>query len=138
MSDLVRMSLSLDKPLFQRLERLVRRRGVRNRSEFLRDLIRRQLVEREWDADREVLGSVTLVYEHHRRKLAEKLTGLGHRHHGAVLVTTHVHLSEQLCAEVILIRGKARRIEKLADEMRQQKGVLHAELSMTTTGADLA
>jgi CopG family nickel-responsive transcriptional regulator len=137
MSDLVRLSLSLEKPLFDKLERLVRQRGYANRSEFVRDMIRQNLVQTEWQRDQEVIGTITLVYDHHRRQLSEKLTSLQHHHHGAVLATTHVHLTEHLCAEMILIRGRASLIRKLADQIHQQKGVLHAELSMTSTGTRL-
>ena len=100
-------------------------------------MIRQQLVESEWEKDQEVLGTITIVYDHHHRRLAEKLTDLQHHHHHAVLVTTHVHLAADLCAEVILIRAKASEVRKVADLLRQQKGVLHAELSMTSTGARL-
>ena len=137
MSQLVRLSLSLEKPLFDRLERLVKRSGYTNRSEFVRDMIRQQLVAGEWDKDREVLGTVTLIYDHHRRALSSELTRLQHHHHHAVLVSTHVHLSEDLCAEVILVRGKASEVKHLADSLRQQKGVYHAELSMSSTGTSL-
>ena len=137
MSDLVRLSMSLEKPLYDRLERLVRQSGYSNRSEFVRDMIRQKLVELEWSADKRVVGTLTLVYNHHRRGLTEKLTRLQHDHHSAVLATTHVHLTHDLCAEMILIRGKAGSIRKLADRMRQQKGVLHSELSMASTGTGL-
>lgn len=137
MSDLVRLSLSLEKPLFDRLEKLVKQTGYTNRSEFVRDMIRERLVETEWDRDAEVLGTVTLVYDHHQRRLTEKLTDLQHDHHDEVLVTTHVHLTHDLCAEVILIKGRATSVKTLADRMHQQKGVLHAELSMTSTGVQL-
>ena len=137
MSDLVRLSLSLEKPLFDRLERLVKRSRYTNRSEFVRDLIRERLVEGEWEKDREVLGTVTLVYDHHHRRLGEKLTRLQHHRHQAVLVTTHVHLSKELCAEVILVKAKASQVKELADVLRKQKGILHAELSMSSTGATL-
>ena len=135
MSDLVRMSLSIEKPLFDRLEKLVKRSSYTNRSEFVRDMIRDRLVEGEWAKDQEVLGTVTLVYDHHRRQLSEKLIALQHHHHGAVLASTHVHLTEHLCAEMILVKGKASQVRKLADLMRQQKGVLRADLSMASTGA---
>ncbi len=137
MSGLVRLSLSLEKPLFDRLERLVRRSGYTNRSEFIRDMIREHLVEREWGKDRQVLGTVTLVYDHHSRHLSEKLTDLQHHHHREVLVTTHVHLTKELCAEVILVRAKASQVREFADLLRKQKGVLHAELSMSSTGTSL-
>lgn len=137
MSDLVRLSLSIEKPLFEQLEKLVKTSGYENRSEFVRDLIRDRLVKGEWDKDEEVLGTITMVYDHHQRRLAEKLIDLQHHHHASVLVTTHVHLSHHLCAEVILVRGRASLIRKLADAIHQQKGVLHAELSMTSTGSEL-
>ena len=137
MSDLVRLSLSLEKPLFDRLEKLVAKSGYTNRSEFVRDMIRERLVEGQWDKDREVLGTVTLVYDHHRRQLSERLTHLQHRHHRAILVTTHVHLTKELCVEVILVRAKASQVKQFADLLRKQKGVFHAELSMSSTGKGL-
>lgn len=137
MSDLVRLSLSIEQPLFDKLEKLVSKSGYENRSEFVRDLIRDRLVKGEWDKDDEVLGTITLVYDHHQRKLTEKLIDLQHHHHAAVLVTTHVHLTHHLCAEVILVRGRASMVRKLSDAIHQQKGVLHAELSMTSTGSQL-
>lgn len=137
MSDLIRLSLSLEKPLFDRLEQMVARSGYTNRSEFVRDMIRHQLVELEGDANAEVVGSLTIIYDHHARRLGEKLTELQHKHHKAVLATTHVHLSHEMCVEVILIRERAHRVRELADAIRQQKGVLHAELSMASTGSSL-
>ena len=137
MSQLVRLSVSLERPLFERLEKLVKRSGYTNRSEFVRDLVRGRLVEQEWDKDEEVLGTITLVYDHHRRMLTKTLTGLQHRHHHAVLASTHVHLSAQLCAEVIIMKARASDVRELTDRLQQQKGVLHARLSMASTGAGL-
>jgi CopG family nickel-responsive transcriptional regulator len=79
-----------------------------------------------------------LIYDHHRRLLSEKLTELQHHHHDAILASTHVHLDAHMCAEVIIARGKAAEIEHVADELRRQKGVLHAELSVGSTGSRLA
>ena len=138
MSELVRLSLSIEKPLFERLEKMVKRSGYGNRSEFVRDMIRHQLVRQEWNANTEVVGTVTLVYDHHARHLSDKLTHLQHEHHAAVLATTHVHLDHHLCAEMILARGPARQIKKITDLLRQQKGVLHAALSLGSTGKSLA
>ena len=138
MSDLVRMSVSIEKPLLERLERLARQSKYSNRSEFIRDLIRSRLVEQEWERNEEALGTVTLIYNHHIRQLSEKLTDLQHDHHGAVLATTHIHLDRHLCAEMIMIKGPAAQIRRLADLMRRQKGVLHTSLSMSSTGKRLA
>lgn len=132
-----RLSFSIETPLVERLEQLVAESGYANRSEYIRDMIRERLVEREWEADREALGAVTLIYDHHQRRLTERLTELQHHHHGHVLVTTHVHLDERLCAEVIMIRGRASDIRSLADQLRSQKGVLHGALSMSSTGKRL-
>jgi len=137
MSDLVRLSLSLEKPLYDRLEKMVARSGYTNRSEYVRDMVRRQIVEQEWDANAEVLGTITLVYDHNKRRLGEKLTDLQHEHHKAVLAATHVHLTHDLCAETILVRAKARHVQALADALRRQKGVLHADLSTASTGKTL-
>jgi CopG family nickel-responsive transcriptional regulator len=100
MSDLTRLSLSLEKPLLDKLDALMKRKAYTNRSEFVRDMIRDHLVQTEWEKDREVLGTITLIYDHHARRLSEKLIDLQHDHHREVLVTTHVHLSHDLCAEV--------------------------------------
>ena len=109
----------------------------KNRSEFFRDMVREQLVSRQWKQDELALGTVTLVYNHHLRRVGEKLTDVQHHHHEQVLAATHVHLSHDLCAEVIIIRGRASEIQHIADELRQQKGVLHAALSMSTVGEDM-
>jgi len=137
MSELVRLSLSMEQPLLDRLEKMVRRGKYTNRSEFIRDMIRERLVEEEWEKDREAVGTITLVYDHHARQLSGKLTGLQHAHHGEILATTHVHLDSHMCGEMILAKGKASGIRKIADLLRQQKGVLHASLSMSSTGKHL-
>ncbi len=138
MSELVRLSISLEKPLLDRLERLVKASGYTNRSEFIRDLIRHRLVEQQWaDKRQEVVGTITLVYDHGARQLADRLVDIQHDHHNNILATTHVHLTHDLCAEMIMVRGSAPRVRTLADELRRQRGVLHSELAMSTTGQQL-
>jgi len=137
MSDLERLSLSIEKPLLQELEKLVRRSRYTNRSEFVRDMIREQLVERQWEQDDEALGTITMVYKHDQRGLSDRLTTLQHDHHREILFTTHVHLDKHLCAEVILVRGRASRIRRVADDLRRQRGVLHAALAISSTGQRL-
>ena len=138
MSELVRLSVSIDKPLYEQLEKIVKTSGYQNRSEFLRDLVRDRLVKRQWDSNQEVVGTVTLVYDHHSRQLSDRLIHLAHDHHDVILSTTHVHLDRSMCAEVIIVKGLARRIEKLADLLGKQKGVLHSALSMSSIGKGLA
>ena len=138
MTELVRLSFSIEKPLLEQLEKLRKDSKYANRSEFIRDMIREQLVGRQWQEDRQTLGTITLLYNHHLHKLSEKLTDLQHDHHQSILVSTHVHLDKHLCAEVLLVKGRASRIRKLADLLRQQKGVLHAGLSISSMGKTLA
>ena len=137
MTELARLSFSIEKPLLEQLEKLRKNSKYANRSEFIRDMIRQQLVGRQWQDEREILGTVTLLYNHHLHKLSEKLTDLQHHHHQNILVSTHVHLDKHLCAEVLLVKGRASRIKQLADKLRQQKGVLHAALSISSTGTNL-
>jgi CopG family nickel-responsive transcriptional regulator len=137
MPDLVRMSLAMERPLLDQFERAAREARYANRSEFVRDMVRDHLAKRQWTRNEEVLGTITLVYNHHFRQLNEKLTDLQHDFHDCVLAATHVHLDEDICAEMILVKGRARKIEEIANLLRQQKGVLHASLSMSSTGKRL-
>jgi len=134
MSHVERLSFSIEKPLLERLERLIAEGQYANRSEFIRDMVRDRLVEREWERNEEALGTITLIYDHHTRLLSEKLTSLQHDYAGGILATTHVHLDHHHCAEMIMVRGAAKEIRRLTDLIRQQKGVLHATLSMSSTG----
>ena len=138
MPELIRMSFSIEKPLYDKLDQLVKDASFTNRSEFVRGLIRDRLVAQQWKHDDECLGTVTLVYNHNLRSLGGKLTKVQHRHHQQILVATHVHLSEDICAEVVIVKGRASDIEHVANELRRQKGVLHATVSLSTTGKKLA
>jgi CopG family nickel-responsive transcriptional regulator len=137
MSALSRFSISIENGLLERLEALVKKSNYANRSEFVRDLLRQRLVEEEWQADEEVVGTITLVYDHETRELSKKLTRLQHHHHDLVLASTHVHLDHHMCAEMVLLKGRASAIEEMANQLRQQKGVLHASLSLSSTGRHL-
>ena len=134
MTDLVRLSFSIEKPLHDRLEEMVQSLHYENRSEFIRDLIRSRLVQEEWEGNQEAVATITLVYNHHARRLSDKLTDLQHHHHQNILAVTHVHLDEHRCAEAIMVRGKANVIREIAGLLQQQKGVLHGAVSMSTTG----
>ena len=137
MSDLVRISLAIEKRLFERLEKLIADSACSNRSEFVRDLIRNCLVEQEWRRGRNVLATISLLYDHHVKGLGEKLTHEQHHFRGTVLATTHVHLDEHLCAEMIMVRGSGKEIRTLADRLRREKGVLHAKVATGSTGKNL-
>ena len=137
MSDVVRFTVSIEKKLFGLLEKLVVESDYRNRSEFVRDLIRNRLVDQEWQSDALLLGTISLLYDHHARGLSERLVNQQHHFVGSVLASTHVHLDDHLCAEMIMVRGKGRDIMALADRLHREKGVLHAKLATGTTGGSL-
>lgn len=134
MSDLVRISISLEAELASRLDHLVSRAGYDNRSEFIRNLVREQLVDEQWELGREVVGTITLIYDHHQTGLSDKLNDLQHEYHANVLASTHVHLDHHNCAEMIMMRGKPDVLRALTDGMRRLKGVLHAAFIVSTTG----
>jgi CopG family nickel-responsive transcriptional regulator len=137
MSELVRISMSIEQPLYERLEELVARSGYSNRSEFVRDLVRNRLVEEEWAHEDDLLGTISMVYDHHSRNLSHKLTSLQHDFPGTVLATTHVHLDHHHCAEMVMVRGRGEEIKTLVDLIHREKGVLHASLAPGSTGRSL-
>jgi CopG family nickel-responsive transcriptional regulator len=137
MGELSRIGVAIDSDLLEKFDGLIARRGYTNRSEAFRDMIRDELVEHAWEADRPVVGTVSLVYDHHVRLLNEKLTDLQHDHYRHILSTLHVHLDHDHCLEVLVVRGKASEVRRIADGLISTKGVKHGRLTMTATGAEL-
>jgi CopG family nickel-responsive transcriptional regulator len=138
MSGLSRIGVAIDTDLLDKFDRLIAKRGYTNRSEAFRDLIRDELVEKTWESpDSHVVGTVTLVYDHHVRLLNEKLTGIQHDFHRSILSTLHVHLDHDNCLEVLVVRGKSADVRKVADVLISTKGVKHGRLTITTSGAEL-
>ena len=114
-------------------------KGYSNRSEAIRDLIRKALVAEEWQqADGQGAGTLTLVYDHHKNDLARRLTQMQHDEHDIIIATLHVHLDHHNCLEVLILKGEAARVRALADKLISCKGVKHGTFSGTTTGQDLA
>lgn len=134
MSELERVSVAIEKPLIERFDALVARDGKANRSEAIRDLIRNRLIEEDVASGKaEVVATLTIVYDHHRRELAERLVSTGHSHHEHVLASLHVHLDEANCLEVTALRGRLEDVRHLAEHMIGMKGVKHGKLVLTTT-----
>lgn len=118
--------------LLGRFDRLIARQGYSCRSEALRDLVRRRLDEdRLRGEDVEVVGTVTLVYDHEQHDLAHRLTHIQHDHHATVIANVHVHLDAHNCLEVLIVRGRSSRVRRLADELIATKGVRHGRLNLT-------
>lgn len=128
-----RYTVSVPSSLMEAFDELVqRRRHYTNRSEALRDLMRSALVDERWAVDDDpVMGTVTVVYDHHQRELSRRLTALQHHAHDMVVCTTHVHLDHHHCLEVIVLRGRAARVKEMADALIGTRGVLHGKLVCT-------
>jgi len=126
---LTRVSISLENTLLEAFDRLMKAKGYDNRSEAIRDLIRARLIhEGAEQSEGEQVVVVTLVYDHHARELAAKLIGKQHHHHGLVVSTLHVHLGHRHCLEVSVLRGPAKEVRHLGEELLATRGVLHGDL----------
>lgn len=136
--ELARFGVSVDSELLERFDELIDSKGYSNRSEAIRDLIRNHLVEHEWEEDVETMGAVTMVYNHHMRELSESLIALQHDYHSSIISSTHVHIDEHNCLEVVVIRGKGSKVKEIANRLISTRGVKHGKLTMTTTGRGLA
>ena len=134
MSGLFRFGVSLDKALLDKFDRYIKERNYSNRSEAFRDLIRQELIKKEWLEGDDVAGAITLIYDHHRRDLLNKITDLQHDFQKVIISTQHIHLDHDNCLEIVAVRGQPREVSKLADMMKSIKGVKHCTLSMSSTG----
>lgn len=132
---IARFGISLDEDLLSSFDRQIEQKGYTNRSEAIRDLIRNSLVAQEWQqGDQQTVGTLTIVYSHHVRELDDTLNDLQHHHFKSIISTTHVHLDEHNCLEVLILKGKGSEIKKIADRLIGTKGVKHGKLTAATTG----
>ena len=139
MGRLTRFSVAMDEELLASFDDLVSRRGLGvNRSEAIRDLVRDALVESEWeDSNEEIVGTVTMVFNHGVSDLSDKLDALQHAHHDKIISAMHVHLDAHNCLEVLVVRGAAGDVAAIANTLLGTKGVKHGKLVMSTTGSTL-
>jgi len=139
MGRLIRFGVSMDSDLLEKFDKLISNRKYVNRSEAIRDLVRNALVETEWQqgADDSV-GAVTLVYDHEEMQISHRLLHAQHEHTSSVVSSLHVHLDAHHCLEVVVLKGQARDIQRIADDLIGSRGVKHGKLVMTTTAKGLA
>ena len=135
-NELVRFSVAMPEDLLIRFDELVARRGLmKNRSEVVRDLVRDALVE---DAcaipGTEVMGTLSITYDHHASDVQEKLHDIQHDYFGFIVSTTHVHVDEHRCLEIILLRGETGMVQTIANMILGVKGVKNGHLALTVTG----
>jgi CopG family transcriptional regulator, nickel-responsive regulator len=134
---LSRFSVSLDAELLRRFDAQCRSRGYPTRSKAVADLIRESLVHAEWKSGREVAAAIVMVYDHHKRDLSHRLTHVQHDAHHLIVSSQHVHLDHDNCLEVVIVRGRPREVEDLANTLKATKGVKYASLAAASTGHDL-
>jgi len=137
MTGLFRFGVSLEKGLLDKFDKLIRERKYTNRSEAFRDLIRQELVKREWQKGKEIAGAITLIYNHHQRELLSKITDIQHDFQKVIISTQHIHLDHNNCLEIIALNGSPREAQKLADLLKSIKGVKHGTLSMSSSGREI-
>lgn len=138
MGELVRFGVSIDSKLLSLFDDLIAAKGYTNRSEAIRDLIRDRLVETRWErGEEESIGIISIVYSHEVRELMEKLADLQHQNYTAIVSSLHLHLDQHNCLEVLVVKGKSRKIRKIADNLIATKGVRFGRLTFASTGKDL-
>ena len=135
---IARFGVSLSRSLLRELDLMVRKKGYRNRSLAISDMVRDQLVEyRQEFGDGEVACTITLVYDHHKPTVQERLTELQHKHLETIISSLHVHLDHQNCLEVLVLRGNVSIVKNVAEHLIATRGVKHGRFTLTTTGKDL-
>jgi len=133
---LERFGVSMDEALLEAFDKQIARTGYKNRSEAIRDVIRDYLVEQQAQhPDTPVVGTVTIMYDHHARLLEDRLTELQHEHHDVIRCTTHVHLDAHNCVEVVVLAGPAAKVRQIADRLIAMRGVKHGKLVVTSARA---
>ncbi len=134
----VRFGVSVPEELLERFDRIIEEKGYVNRSEAIRDMMRDFIVRHEWEeGDREVAGTITMLYNHDEADVVKELLDLQHDYLEEIVSSIHVHMDEHNCLEVVIVKGKASRIKEIADRLLSLKGVKHGKLVMTGTGREL-
>ena len=131
-SNLVRFGISIDKNLVDKFDKRNKGQGYKNRSEAIRDLIRESFISEEWEHNVEVAGGISIVYDHHRRDLLTKIMDIQHSFHDIIISTQHVHLSHTGCLEVLVVKGRADRIQCLYNKLKSTKGIDHISITKTS------
>jgi len=126
-----RFGVSLEVELLEALDSYVKENNFPNRSQAIRQLIERNLVEKKWQCNNRVAGAITLVYDHHKRDLNKNIADIRHAYLKEILAVQHFFLSPQTCMEIIAVKGEAYRLTKLSDKLISLKGILHGKLVMT-------
>ena len=136
MKGVVRFGVAMEGALLDQFDRHIHQRGYANRSEALRDLVRGQLAQAAWERGDRTVATITIVYDHHVRELTERLNAIQHDYGANVVSSLHVHLNHHQCLEVIVARGQANVLKKMADEITRTKGVLVGNITAAPAGEE--
>ncbi len=131
-TELERFGVSIPKDLLKDFDKIISEKGYENRSEAIRDMMRDEIIAKSVNSNEDVVGTLTLVYDHHKKDLSEKLTHLQHDHYSDIVSTLHVHLDHDNCMEVLVIKGKSKKVQEFSDKIVSTKGVKHGKLAMTS------
>ena len=127
-----RVGVSFEPELLEKFDVMIKNKGYTNRSEAIRDLVRKSIMESEIKAEKgDVIGTLTFIYDHDEGDVTHKFLHLQHHHHTEISSTTHIHVNEDICLEVLIVKGKAKNVRKLAEIIKALKGVKHGELVVT-------
>ena len=134
MSELVRFGVSVSKELLEKFDLIIKSQNYPTRSKAIEDFIRQTITDNDITKETaEVVGSINIVYDHHKRELLNKLTDVQHDFQHVILTTQHIHLDHNNCFEIVVVRGEKNLIEKLASLIKAVKGVKHSSLKLVTT-----
>ena len=127
----VRFGVSFEKEVLDALDEYVLENKFANRSQALRQLVNKHIVEKKWLCNNWVAGAVTLVYDHHKKDLMTHLTNIQHNYHKEIMSSLHFHLEHDICMEIIAVKGEAAVLTELADKLIAIKGIRHGKLTMS-------
>jgi CopG family nickel-responsive transcriptional regulator len=129
---ITRFGVSIEPELLKKFDKMIKKEGYENRSEAIRDLIRKNLLKgKSKNPDENVIGTLTIIYDHHTGNLTNKLLDIQHNHTNEILSTTHIHIDHHNCLEVLVLKGKSGRVQNLADSIKALKGIKNGELVIT-------
>ncbi|MFH1824811.1 MAG: nickel-responsive transcriptional regulator NikR [Candidatus Firestonebacteria bacterium] len=137
MSELVRFGVSLEKKILTKFDEYIKEKNYSNRSKAISDLIRESLIKKEWAGSEKVSGVITLVYNHHKRELVNKLIDIQHDFSNLIISSQHIHLDNDNCLEIVVAKGKPKEMEELSYKLKSAKGVKYGSLTMATTGKEI-
>ncbi len=138
MNNIKRFGVSIEDDLLEKFDGYIKSKNYTNRSEALRDLIRKEFVEEQWlKADKNAAGAIVLVFDHHKKELMDNLVDIQHDYHKVIISTQHIHLDSRMCFEVIVVRGKISEIYQLESKLKSIKGVKHISLSRSTLAEEI-